>query len=764
MEIATISELDLKTHGATLLLTNRVGSKVSCIAFSEGGGLIASGSEDGKVRLWKKDEGRIVHILRGHSAPVWSIAFSKGGARIASGAWDMYICIWNVRKGELIQKLCGHTSSVWSVSFSMFGETELLVSGGVDERVIFWNADDATIVDELKDGVVHPIYCVAVNPGGSLLAEGSLDTTVRVWSIGEGSRVWGNIAIMKSKMEKQRKSAFKARSGQQALKRAKDSNRKRKFDWFGADPNESTMDDGSSSNVSINEDVTFIVLKHHTRAVVSVSFSTDGSKLVSASHDNQAVIWDPDFGSKLRVIDSASKSPIWCCVFSRDSSFLAFGTGAGMIEFWDPRPEGKLLLSFKAHDAYIGACAFSSDGLFLSTASDDGSLRIWQLLPVQELLELLLTHIRKKEHERHLREARKKEMDTLNESIRRQREKDDKIEEQAEVLIANASPHRPLSRSSSIPERTYPTSFDLLNDEGESNALSELNLARANAIAELVKLKKKRLKEEEAKLHILEVEERVALLAKQTETRRRLQQLAMEKQIAENGGVVPKHEAIPSPDVEYVDAIHKRLNKLYARVGHKPSGATWTVMKLRDLSPGDYDKYTLLNSVMLKTLDYSEYHPTVIFEDDEVDDSTDDDNETEEELKREDEDDGNDDEEEEDFQDDLGSDTTLDDDYLGASFTSSLGESSHANTFISDSYTGDEEEEEEEEQPRIYVDAWCNAASKDASKGLLRALEQMVLRVGKEISFEPACTVAKLFSKMRKAVKRERRRSSKNDN
>ena len=72
------------------------GPEVWSLAFSPDGALLASGSQDGVVRLWDPAGGQLIRKLTGHSAPVMSLAFSPDGQRLASGSWDQTAMLWEV--------------------------------------------------------------------------------------------------------------------------------------------------------------------------------------------------------------------------------------------------------------------------------------------------------------------------------------------------------------------------------------------------------------------------------------------------------------------------------------------------------------------------------------------------------------------------------------------------------------------------------------------------------------------------------------------
>ena len=107
------------------------------VAFSPDGTVIASGSEDGTVKLWDVATATEKRTLLGHTYHVYSVAFSPDGKLLASGAleqlpeehWEGTVKIWNVATGEELRTIRGISGGVKSIAFTPDGGTIVAASG-----------------------------------------------------------------------------------------------------------------------------------------------------------------------------------------------------------------------------------------------------------------------------------------------------------------------------------------------------------------------------------------------------------------------------------------------------------------------------------------------------------------------------------------------------------------------------------------------------------------------------------------------------------
>ena len=112
--------------------------------------MLASGSEDKTIKLWRVEDGSLVRTLTGHKAGVWgivnSVSFSPDGRLLASGSGDKTIKLWRVADGALLQTYDQETGTgVLSIQFSPNGQ--LFGYGRGDAIVVvarnpFWQRGD----------------------------------------------------------------------------------------------------------------------------------------------------------------------------------------------------------------------------------------------------------------------------------------------------------------------------------------------------------------------------------------------------------------------------------------------------------------------------------------------------------------------------------------------------------------------------------------------------------------------------------------------
>lgn len=97
--------------------TSLVKAVYPAVAFSPDGSLVATGTDDGNVNLWRVADGSLVRTLSGHRFPVRIVAFSPDGTMIASGGSDNTARLWMVA-GGIQRRIYDNKTDVRDIAFS----------------------------------------------------------------------------------------------------------------------------------------------------------------------------------------------------------------------------------------------------------------------------------------------------------------------------------------------------------------------------------------------------------------------------------------------------------------------------------------------------------------------------------------------------------------------------------------------------------------------------------------------------------------------
>src|SRR5207248_3094650 len=90
-------------------------SWVTAMTFHPDPAILATGHDDGVVRLWDAAGHHLVREFALHKRPISAVAFSPDGNRLAVAGEDKLISLWNVADGKHLGTLTGHTDRIPAV-------------------------------------------------------------------------------------------------------------------------------------------------------------------------------------------------------------------------------------------------------------------------------------------------------------------------------------------------------------------------------------------------------------------------------------------------------------------------------------------------------------------------------------------------------------------------------------------------------------------------------------------------------------------------
>ena len=116
------------------------------------------------------------------------------------------------------------------------------------------------------------------------------------------------------------------------------------------------------------------VLIGHTGEVNKVSFSPDGSTLLTAGSDGIVCLWNLVTG--LHTALGCNDGPIHDATFSPDGTLVAAALCNGTVNVWDARTTQRIR-TLRGHEAAINQVLFSPNANVIATASADCTVKLW---------------------------------------------------------------------------------------------------------------------------------------------------------------------------------------------------------------------------------------------------------------------------------------------------------------------------------------------------------------------------------------------------
>ncbi len=299
---------------------------------------LASGSEDGTVKIWNLATGKIIKSLsqilsQKKISWVLSVAFSPDGNTLVPTSSEGKIKIWNTHNWKCIKTL-NHKGWVLSVAFSPDGK--FLVSTSSEGKIKIWNTtnwEDSKTLTQEEGGWVRS---VAFSPDGKFLASGS-NSSIEIWNV----NTWKCIKILTP--EYNIYSVVFSPDGSTLV---------------------SSSDQGKIKIWDTNNWKLIKAFKGHNSTIYSVIFHQEGKIIASVARDDDykanlyghytVKIWDTNNWKLIKTL--TQNGDAYSVAFSPDGKKLASGFNPN-VKIWDTS-DWKLIKTFKGHKDMIKSIVF----------------------------------------------------------------------------------------------------------------------------------------------------------------------------------------------------------------------------------------------------------------------------------------------------------------------------------------------------------------------------------------------------------------------
>ena len=333
------------------------------------------------LKIWNSVSGKLMVRLAGNYQGNNLAQFSPDGKWIVLAAEDNSIYIFDASSGRLVRNLKGHTANARIMVFSANLQTLTTITSN---ETIQWNAASWAIIKKIPGQFDGELF--------SLTTDGKKIVTADYAPEKKSVTVWDAATRKKIRTEKGISSSapldFNSRQDNGLSGNVVSASN----DHLAAVLNTAYH---NKPQIFLDNDKTAMIwqldnrskpdsLKGHTDAINFLQFSFDGTKLVTASDDGTAKVWDASNGNLLADLKSHTYNSR-AGIFIHDQTphdstgnKLVTVTDNGTATIWDLNA-ASLEKVYPGESKNLFSVQFSSGPKKIISGSQDGSILIWDL-------------------------------------------------------------------------------------------------------------------------------------------------------------------------------------------------------------------------------------------------------------------------------------------------------------------------------------------------------------------------------------------------
>lgn len=362
---------------------------------------LASGSEDGKIRIWDLAKRKSVATLDSHVSVVRSLDYSADSHTLVSASRDKTAIVWDARTWKS-KKVMPILESVEAAG--LLEEGTLIYAGGEQGRLRIWNVETGREVTEEQeaggegDGIVHILH----NPSQRFLVSVHADQSLILHSTASLLKTPSDMLIEPLPILRRISGTHDeiidlayVTPDRSLLALATNSENIRLVSLASSKSNSPSATSASYFGADV------ALLEGHEDIIICLSVDWSGCWLATGAKDNTARLWRIDHASSsyqlyatftghaesIGAISLPSSAPPQNSPensLEHTPPFLLTGSQDRTIKRWNiPKTSSssssssRALYTRKAHDKDINAIALSPTSSLFASASQDRTVKIW---------------------------------------------------------------------------------------------------------------------------------------------------------------------------------------------------------------------------------------------------------------------------------------------------------------------------------------------------------------------------------------------------
>ncbi|KAK9432780.1 WD40-repeat-containing domain protein [Lipomyces doorenjongii] len=282
---------------------------LNCLEFSEDSTLVAGGFADSYVKVWSLKGEKLQSVVKGstpspskrlvgHAGPVYGASFSPDNRYLLTCSDDKSARLWSMDTYTALVSYKGHNHPVWDVTFSPNGH--YFATASHDQTARLWSCDHIYPL-RIFAGHVSDVDCVTFHPNSTYVLTGSSDKSCRMWDVAKGTPVR-------------------------------------------------------------------VMLSHHA-PVSSICVSPDGRTLASGADDGSIILWDLGTGKQIKTMRGHDRNTsVYSLSFSREGTVLVSAGADCSVRVWNVKGGSTIPASA---DGIVGGITAAVSGSTASSGAAD---------------------------------------------------------------------------------------------------------------------------------------------------------------------------------------------------------------------------------------------------------------------------------------------------------------------------------------------------------------------------------------------------------